>query len=39
MHLVDTDRVAPYPPQPPRLLDRVRDRLRVKHCSICAEQP
>ena len=36
MHLAaaEPDPVAPYPPQPPRLLDRVRDRLRIKHYSI-----
>ncbi len=40
MHLVaaEPDPVAPYPSQPPRLLDRMRDRLRVKHYSIRTEQ-
>ena len=35
MHLVaaDPDPVVPYPP-PPRLLNRVRDKLRMKHYSI-----
>jgi len=26
------------PPSTPRLLDRVRDRIRLKHCSIRMEQ-
>ena len=36
MHLAaaEPDPVAPYPPLPPRLLDRARDRLRIKHYSI-----
>ena len=40
MHLAaaEPDPVAPYAPQPPRLLDRVRDRIRVKHYSIRTEQ-
>ena len=41
MHLAaaaEPDPVAPYPPQPPRLLDRVRDKLLVKHYSIRTEQ-
>ena len=38
MHLVaaEPDPVAPYPPQPPRLLNRVRDKLRLKRYSIRA---
>ena len=28
---------TPQTPPPPKLLDQVRDRLRVKHYSICTE--
>jgi integron integrase len=37
MHLIAAER-DPVAPQPPRLLDRMRERLRVKHYSIRTEQ-